>query len=147
MLHGPGLSLLGPPNVHMDSRDLHDALHSVMQFYGCCALRPLILSRARSQGCSGNVALQFMHNGDYGPLTVALCAQLAILVLLWAVFLITQMQKSKYGRCSWQFAALFAFQTVLLGGVTFAVLRYESHRFKVSWNLAWHLSNSWLCSI
>ena len=59
------------------------------------------------------------------------CAQLAILVLLWAAFLFTQMEKAKYPRCSWQFAAIFAFQTVMLAGVTLAALHYESYKFKV----------------
>ena len=53
-------------------------------------------------------------------------------MLLWAVFLFTQMEKAKYGRCSWQFAMVAAFQTVLLAGVTLAVLHYESYKFKVS---------------
>lgn len=53
-------------------------------------------------------------------------------MLLWAVFLVSQMEKAKYGRCTWQFAAVAAFQTILLAGVTLAVLHYESYKFKVS---------------
>lgn len=59
-------------------------------------------------------------------------------MLLWAVFLITQMEKAKHGRCTWQFAAILAFQTIMLASVALAALYYESHKFKVSSSLICH---------
>ena len=52
--------------------------------------------------------------------------QLAILVVVWAGFLFTQMQKAKYNHCTWQFAALTAAQVLVLAGVTAATLLYET---------------------
>ena len=97
----------------------------------------------RLQTCSHSLQMDhspFRTTFSTGGETVAInavtvypaLAQLAVLVLLWAAFLITQMVKARYGRCTWQFASIFVFQTVMLAVVTLAALHYESYKFKVS---------------
>ena len=57
--------------------------------------------------------------------------QLAILVLLWAAFLYSQMQKAQYNHCTWQFGAIAGAQALLLAAVTVAVMAYQSWKAKV----------------
>jgi uncharacterized membrane protein len=53
-------------------------------------------------------------------------AQAALLLALWAVFLALQLQKSKFGHCTWQFGVTAGAQALLLGLVTFAFVRYQA---------------------
>jgi hypothetical protein len=46
--------------------------------------------------------------------------------VLWAVFLALQLQKSKFGHCTWQFGVTAGAQALLLGLVTFAFVRYQA---------------------
>lgn len=53
-------------------------------------------------------------------------SQAALLLALWAVFLALQLQKSKFGHCTWQFGVTAGAQALLLGLVTFAFVRYQA---------------------
>jgi hypothetical protein len=51
--------------------------------------------------------------------------QAALLLALWAAFLTLQLEKSKFGHCTWQFGVAAGGQALLLGLVTYAFVRYQ----------------------
>ena len=57
--------------------------------------------------------------------------QLAILLVLWAGFLYSQLLKSKYQHCTWEFGAIAGSQALILAAVTAAVMAYQSWLAKV----------------
>ncbi len=50
---------------------------------------------------------------------------MAALGLLWAGFLVLQLEKSKYGNCTLPFVLIVGAQVVLLGAVTTAFVVWE----------------------
>ena len=44
--------------------------------------------------------------------------QIGEVVVLWAIFLLTQQLKSRYSNCTWQYFVIFAAQVVFLLAVT-----------------------------
>ena len=51
--------------------------------------------------------------------------QIGEVVVLWAIFLLTQQLKSRYSNCTWQYFVIFAAQVVFLLAVTaFSVWYY-----------------------
>lgn len=57
--------------------------------------------------------------------------QLALLMLLWAAFLFSQMLKANYKHCTWEFGAIVGGQALLLAAVTAAVMSYQTWKAKV----------------
>ena len=44
--------------------------------------------------------------------------QIGEVVVLWAIFLLTQQLKSRYPNCTWQYFVIFAAQVIFLLAVT-----------------------------
>ena len=57
--------------------------------------------------------------------------QMTILLILWVAFLFSQLLKSRYDNCSWEFGAVAAGQALLLAALTAAVMRYQSWMVQV----------------
>ncbi|BDA43733.1 Sulfite exporter TauE/SafE family protein 3 [Coccomyxa sp. Obi] len=53
-------------------------------------------------------------------------AKMFAVVVLWAIFLVTQQLKSKYPNCTWQYFTIFAAQVIFLLGVTCLCIWYEA---------------------
>lgn len=45
-------------------------------------------------------------------------------VVLWAIFLVTQQLKSKYPNCTWEYFTIFGAQVIFLLGVTYLCIWY-----------------------
>lgn len=63
-------------------------------------------------------------------MTRMIVLQLLAVVALWLVFLVTQQQKSRYGRCTWPFAAWFVGQTALLLTATALAIRQQVRKMQ-----------------
>lgn len=50
--------------------------------------------------------------------------QMFAVVVLWAIFLLTQQLKSKYPNCTWQYFTIFGAQVIFLLGVTCLCIWY-----------------------
>ena len=46
------------------------------------------------------------------------CEQMAEVVVLWGIFLLTQQLKSRYHNCTWQYFTIFGVQVLFLLAVT-----------------------------
>lgn len=57
--------------------------------------------------------------------TAAIALQVAALAVLWAVFLVLQLEKSKHGNCTLPFVLIVGVQVVLLAAVTTAFVVWE----------------------
>ena len=61
---------------------------------------------------------------------IVLCVQLLAVVALWLIFLVTQQQKSRYGRCTYAFLAWFVAQTALLLAATAVAIGHQLRKLQ-----------------
>ena len=65
--------------------------------------------------CGGGIKSWLGREVNVG---VQLWAQMAEVVVLWGIFLLTQQLKAGYPNCTWQYFAIFGAQVLFLLGVT-----------------------------